>query len=161
MCETCRDQDIGTKIERLLSGRSKKKKKRNYTNERTTARHSRAKPNGWHNELIMNWWLKHVKQWREEINELKYTTEDINNEVMRMEKVQIEMRNNNPEQIKKSEEKTEKKNGWTDWLKVRISNAFLIFRFAPFSCIVLLVQLLHFTVSQNSVTSVHYQISIA
>ena len=45
MCETCRDQDIGTKIERLLkdSGRSKIG---NYTNERTTARNSREKPNG-------------------------------------------------------------------------------------------------------------------
>ena len=46
---------------------------------------------------------------KEEINELKDTTEDIKNEVIRMKKAQIDMRNNIPEEIKKSEERTEKR----------------------------------------------------
>ena len=46
---------------------------------------------------------------KEEINELKDTTEDIKNEVLRMKKAQIDMRNSIPEEIKKSEERTEKR----------------------------------------------------
>ena len=46
---------------------------------------------------------------KEQIYELKDSTEDIKNEVIRMKKAQIEMRNNIPEEIKKSEERTEKR----------------------------------------------------
>ena len=42
-------------------------------------------------------------------NELKDTTEDIKNGVIRTKKTQIEIRNNIPEKIKKSEERTEKR----------------------------------------------------
>ena len=46
MCETCRDQDIGKKNERLLMTVVRRSKNANYTNERTTARNSQEKPNG-------------------------------------------------------------------------------------------------------------------
>ena len=49
----------------------------------------------------------------EEINELKDTIEDIKNEVIRMKKAQIQMRNNIPDEIKKREQKNE----WLNWLK--------------------------------------------
>ena len=52
---------------------------------------------------------KTCQRMQEEINELKDTTEDIKNEVLRMKKAQIDMRNNIPEEIKKSEERTEKR----------------------------------------------------
>ena len=52
---------------------------------------------------------KTCQRMKEEINELKGTTEDIKNEVIRMKKAQIVMRNNIPEEIKKSEEKAEKR----------------------------------------------------
>ena len=50
---------------------------------------------------------KTCQRMQEEINEL--SNEDIKNEVIRMKKAQIDMRNNIPEEIKKSEERTEKR----------------------------------------------------
>ena len=46
---------------------------------------------------------KTCQRMKEEINELKDTTEDIKNEIIRMKKAQIDMRNNIPEEIKKKE----------------------------------------------------------
>ena len=51
---------------------------------------------------------KTCQRMKEQMYELKDSTEDIKNEVIRMKKAQIEMRNNIPEEIKKSEERTEK-----------------------------------------------------
>ena len=52
---------------------------------------------------------KTCQRMKEEINELKDTTEDIKYEIIRMKKAHIDMRNSIPEEIKKSEERTEKR----------------------------------------------------
>ena len=104
MCETCRDQDIGTKIERLLMTVVEVKKEITQMKEQLLETVERSLM-----EKVDELMTKTCQRMKEEINELKDTTEDIKNEVIRMKKTQIDMRNNVPEEIKKSEERTEKR----------------------------------------------------
>ena len=104
MCETCRDQDIGTKIERLLMTVVGVKKEITQMKEQLLETVERSLM-----EKVDELTTKTCQRMQEEINELKDTTEDIKNEVLRMKKAQIDMRNNIPEEIKKSEERTEKR----------------------------------------------------
>ena len=104
MCETCRDQDIGTKIERLLMTVVGVKKEITQMKEQLLETVERSLM-----EKVDELMTKTCQRMQEEINELKDTTEDTKNEVLRMKKAQIDMRNNIPEEIKKSEERTEKR----------------------------------------------------
>ena len=104
MCETCRDQGIGTKIERLFMTVVGVKKEIMKMKEQLLEAVERSLM-----EKVDEPMTKTCQRMEEEINDLKDTTEDIKNEVIRMKKAQIEMRNNIPEEIKKSEERTEKR----------------------------------------------------
>ena len=105
-----RDQDIDTKIERLLKTVVGVKKEIAQMKEQLLETIERSLM-----EKVDELMTKTCHRMKEGINELKDTTEDIKNEVIRMKKAQIEMRNNIPEKIKKSEERIEKE--WLNWLK--------------------------------------------
>ena len=81
MCETCRDQDIGTKIERLLITVVGVKKEITQMKEQLLGTVERSLM-----EKVDELMTKTCQRMKEEINELKDTTEDIKNEVMRMKK---------------------------------------------------------------------------
>ena len=88
MCETCRDQNIGTKIERLLMTVVGVKKELTQMEEQllvleTVERSLMEKVD----ELM----TKTCQRMKEEINELKHTTEEIKTEVIRMKKAQIDI----------------------------------------------------------------------
>ena len=96
MCETCRDQDIGKKIERLLMTVVGVKMEITQMKEQLLETVERSLM-----EKVDELMTKTCQRMKEEINELKDTTEDIKNEVIRMEKAQIDMRNNILEEIKR------------------------------------------------------------
>ena len=81
MCETCRNQDIGKKNERLLMTVAQVKKEITQMKEQLLETVERSIM-----EKVDELTTKTCQRMKEEINELKDTTEDIKNEVIRMKK---------------------------------------------------------------------------